>query len=211
MSRFGRYHAPDDRDRKFALPVGAGKLPRSKHWRRGKRVFQGDTPRCVGYSGANWALGYPIAQYVNPDGLYTLAQFLDEWEGTDYDGTSVRAGAKVLAELGFIREYRWGFSIDAVLEALLTKGPIWLGTDWLRGMDEWDADGVIRATGRTAGGHAWIADGYDRRTGLVRGITSWRDFGLDRAGGLWLPAEDLEKLLERDGEACLPIEARPKL
>lgn len=205
---WGRYPIEDERDQKFALSLRGSNL-KKKLW--ADTNWEGDqkaTPRCVGFAWAHWLDASPISQFANPDGIYELAQAVDEWEGTDYDGTSVRAGAKVLERIGFITSYQWAFDVEQIVEALLQVGPVVVGTEWLSGMMSPDPRGLIRAKGRSAGGHAYLLTGVDRVQGFVRVKNSWGlRWGVK--GRAYLPIDDLGRLLRQQGEACLGIEARP--
>jgi hypothetical protein len=142
-----------------------------------------------------------------PTALYKAAQQVDEWPGEDYDGTSVRAGAKVLRGLGFVSEYRWATTVEEVALALVSTGPVVLGTRWDEPMFEPDAAGFVHPDGKGVGGHAYLAIGVNRTLGRVRCLNSWGDWG--QGGRFWLSFSDLEELLADQGEACLAIEARP--
>lgn len=140
--------------------------------------------------------------------MYTEAQKEDEWEGTDYDGTSVRAGAKVLQALGYIETYLWAWDINTLIESVLTLGPVVVGTTWYEGMFEPDRrTGQVRPTGRIVGGHAYVITGASRKSGKFRFKNSWsRGWGLN--GRFTMTFEDFEMLLNDDGEACLAVEKR---
>jgi hypothetical protein len=128
------------------------------------------------------------APVVGPHTLYGEAQQVDEWPGEDYDGTSVRAGAKVLAT-AVCRRVPLGMGRRHGRHALLTKAPVVLGTNWYSGMFEPDDRGPADRRGGSAGGHAYVANGVNRDRGLVRIKNSWgRGWGirgscLDRARG----------------------------
>ncbi len=205
---FGRYPSEDERDRKYALSLSVSDKQR-KMWT--DTNWEGDqkaTPRCVGYAWAHWLDAAPLRQFARPDGIYELAQAVDEWEGTDYDGTSVRAGAKVLERIGYIGGYQWAFDVEQVVEAILQVGPVVVGTDWLSGMLRPNAEGLIRATGRSVGGHAYLLSGVDRQQGKFRVKNSWGTrWGVQ--GRAYLPIEDFARLLSRQGEACLGVELVP--
>ena len=211
---FGRFAAPDERDRKFAIPrTRKIVLPERKNWPEGQPIYQDDTPRCVGYAWAGMLSDGPVKQFVDPNGIYALAQQNDEWEGEDYDGTSVRAGAKVLALLGFLREYQWAFRIQQIVEAVLTKGPVVVGTNWYSRMDEPDNRGLVVVDGEVLGGHAWRLTGYDQRTKLFRARNNWRGWGLAGktfASRFYVHRDDMERLLAEEGEACLGVDGRPQ-
>jgi hypothetical protein len=184
-----------------------------RYWSdRGWWGDQGATPQCVAYAWTHWLEDGPVAQpgrapCVDPAELYRAAQRADEWEGEDYDGTSVRAGAKVLKARGYIAEYRWARTIDALVYALLEQGPVVLGVNWYAGMESPDARGIVRAAGEILGGHAIVANGVNVPRGLVRLKNSWgRAWG--RSGRCWLPIDDLARLVAEEGEACLAVEKK---
>lgn len=179
---------------------------RRRYWPDDRWVGdQGSEPSCVGFAWAHWLVNAPILNYVDPSGIYRLAQQVDEWEGSDYDGTSVRAGAKVLAHLGFLEKYEFAWDLPTVRDTILELGPVVLGTAWLEGMMQPDPAGLIEATGEPLGEHAYLCTGYDARTKLFRIKNSWgRSWGL--GGRAYLHEKDLAALLDRRGEACLAVE-----
>lgn len=209
LNRLGRDFAPDERDKKFR--IGRIVTARKKRvwddtWWRGD---QGNEPSCVGYAWAHWLAAAPIRQLVQPDGLYRLAQYLDEWQGVNYDGTSVRAGAKVLQWLGMIREYRWAWNANQALPSILEHGPMVIGVDWHEDMFEVDAKGYIHATGPVLGGHAVLVRAVNLNKEYVQITNSWeKDWG--RNGRAYLSIKDFDKLLRANGEACRAIEKKPR-
>lgn len=178
----------------------------SRFWRDDRwRGDQGYTPECVGFASAHLLSTRPHVQWLNPHGIYSLAQYLDEWSGENYDGTSVRAAMKVLQLLGFIDVYGFAFNVLQVRDYILENGPVVLGISWLEGMENPDKDAVIHATGRDLGGHAILATGYKR--GKFRLLQSWGPSWGDK-GHCWLSLHDLDKLLTMDGEAVTPTERK---
>lgn len=203
---YGRDFAPDPRDYAMA-PVATA--CRRRRWRDNQwSGDQGETPHCVGFAWAHWLASSPVSQFLNPDGIYELAQFLDEWEGEDYDGTSVRAGAKVLTRLGHVAEYR--FTVDeAVLRGnVLDVGPVVIGVNWYAGMETPDRDGLVHPTGRLRGGHALLVVGY--LPGFYTLKNSW-GLGWGLGGHAWIADERMQQLLNEDGEACLAVERKVKV
>lgn len=208
---FGRIAKPDDRDQNYRLTAPRRKSKRisrywSDHWFFGN---QGQNPYCVGFAWVHWLSNHPVRQWVNPEGVYHVAQRFDEWPGEDYEGTSVRAGAKVLQSLGFISEYRWGFDLPSIVATVLEVGPVVFGTDWYEGMSEPDKYGYLNPTGQILGGHAYLVNGVDTRRQRFRIKNSWgQDWGIK--GRAYLSFADAEKLITEGGEACLAIEIKPE-
>jgi hypothetical protein len=67
-----------------------------------------------------------------------------------------------------------------------------------------DGRGFVRPTGRMVGGHAIVMNGVDVRRGVATLRNSW-GAGWGRGGNCYLSFGDLGWLLDRDGEACIPI------
>jgi hypothetical protein len=211
----GRLHAPDARDSAYPMRavLAAPTARLTRYWNdTGWFGFQGPYPYCVGYAWSHWLADGPRTDRAMAEGgtqyavdLYQAAQFVDEWPGVDYDGTSVRAGAKVLKARSRIVSYHWAQTVEDVVQAVLDMGPVVVGTAWTAGMFE-PVNDVIRDTGPVVGGHAYLLNGVTLKKGLFRVKNSWgRSWAGD--GRAWLEIETFERLLAEDGEACLAIEA----
>ena len=175
---------------------------------------QGSEGACVGFSWSHELAFRPrpipgVTDLV-AQGIYHEAQRVDEWPGEDYDGTSVLAGAKVVAARGLMSEYRWAFGLDDVVRTVAYKGPVVLGINWYTGMMRPDGDGRIRPTGELEGGHAILlpritGERYtvvaERRRAYL--YNSWGRFNGWPWG--WLSWDDLARLLAEQGEACIPV------
>src|SRR5688572_23619901 len=101
-----------------------------RYYRCGPTLDQGAYPHCVGYAWRGWMMAAPLMTKDGPAAaaIYHEAQHVDEWEGTNYDGTSVRAGAKVLASAGRINEYAWAWNAQTVADWILDdRGTVVLG------------------------------------------------------------------------------------
>jgi hypothetical protein len=212
------HHDPRSRDYPVTATVAASVLRTAARasvlWTPGPPIDQGSEGACVGFAWTNEALASPVRVELPSDPdvfarqLYQQAQTLDDWPGEDYEGTSVLAGAKAVQAHGYLREYRWCFSVNDVILAIVQHGPVVLGIPWLEDMFTPDTDGELHATGAVAGGHAILANGYIPRLirdrPMIHLQNSWgADWG--RNGGGWISTEGLASLLANDGEACVPV------
>lgn len=211
--RFGRLVEFDDRSRDFpimALASPATSKPRSYTWRCDETLDQGNSSSCVGHAWAHEIAARPAVDRVDSGlafELYRRAQQIDYWPGEEpaYYGTSILAGAKAAQQTGRIGEYRWAFGIDDLVWAVGYRGPAVVGVNWLHGMFLPDSEGIIRATGPSAGGHAVMVNGVSLRRGLLRVHNSWgSEWG--ESGAAYIPIEDMARLLDEQGEACIPVE-----
>jgi hypothetical protein len=203
---------PDSRDRQYLMRAVLPDEPQATKrywWASGLWADQGNTSSCVGHAWAHWVKDGPVThrKSVDPLGIYRRAQQVDEWPGAepDYYGTSVRAGAKILREDGLISEYRWAYSVEDIERALLTTGPVVVGTNWYADMSAPDAKGVVKPTGGLIGGHAYLLNGVNTATGLFRAKNSWGRRWAKR-GYFYLTRDTLAQLLTERGEACLAVE-----
>lgn len=213
----GRLPAPDPRDAAYPLRAALRTTgPRAwRYWNIGPwQGDQGGTSQCVAYSLLHWLQAGPVANrrveggpYLDPTYVYQQAQRVDEWPGEEpaYYGTSVRAGAKVLQAEGLIGSYHWGFSLADVVDAVLSTGPVVMGTSWWTGMFWPDSSGLVQPTGIVEGGHAWMIYGANRLTRTASARNSWgTDWG--RSGRFRVGFETLEALIVDQGEAMLALE-----
>lgn len=210
----------DEKSREFPIRalIRTSPQPRNKLWRIGPILDQQSEGACVGFGWTADALATPIA--VNLDrvrysvprepnqfarNLYRIAQTIDEWPGEDYEGTSVLAGAKVMKEFGLVKEYRWSFSIQDLIDTVLVKGPVVVGTVWYESMYT-PKDGVLNLKGDIVGGHCYLVVGYAVNHSEEDSVIVQNSWGSDwGSGGLaTIKISDMNTLLKQDGEACIP-------
>jgi hypothetical protein len=220
----------DERSRDFAIRTtinarGAPVPDTARLWRPGFVLDQGREGACVGYGWTGELIGAPRPDpYVLLSGatnfakqVYRGAQRIDEWEGENYEGTSVLAGAKVVRDLNLIGSYRWAFSIEDVRDALITTGPVVIGVNWYSGMYDTDRNGIVRVSGDLVGGHCLFLYEYHPRKRLPgdwfgrHRVFRWRNswgpsYGHDGSG--YIHWNDLKRLLAEGGEACVPIDRK---
>ena len=219
LAGLGRLVSKDERDQRFLLPQRPeAELVRARYWNVNAVLDQGDTSECVGYSGWSFLRCGPTINKppFTPTQLYHWAQEVDEWEGTDYQGSSVRGCFKALHSRGFVSEYRWATTAEAVVAHLLTTGPVILGTSWHLSMFMAHAEtGYIHPEGEVVGGHAYCLIGASRvkvdpetgDVGAVRIVNSWGPLWAQK-GRAWMSFKSLEQLIQDDGEACTATEIR---
>jgi hypothetical protein len=196
---------------------------RSRWWTGGLVIDQGREGACVGFGVTGEAMASPVRQKffdpivgmptvdrANTEALrvYHRAQEIDEWEGVNYEGTSVRAGMLVGRERGWWDGFRWAKNLDD-LRFALELGPVVIGVTWRDGMYVVESDGDVRVIGGVVGGHCLLITGYSpdyaHRGPRFRWRNSWGP-GYGLHGNGYIRPEDLDAVLFRDGnEAAVPI------
>lgn len=220
MRKLDRIVNFDDKSRNYPITALLGSTPilKNKIWKCEAHLDQLNEGACVGFAWTHELNAVPFKIKVKTTTartIYYAAQQWDEWGGTNYDGTSVLAGAKVVNSLGHMEEYRWAFGIDDVVKTLSEYGPLVLGINWYEGMFDTDTNGFIKPTGNLAGGHAILAKGilFRKRVGFLWEMlpepvivlhNSWgTNWGI--GGDAYITASDLSTLLKQQGEACVPV------
>ena len=210
--RLGRRPAPDLRDQQYQMRrlVPRTVPQKTRLYRIGPILDQGFTSSCVGQAWRQWLSSALMMTRDGPDALtiYTSAQKVDEWDGEDYEGTSVRGGVKVLQALGRVASYVWSSDADVIRDYELSGlGVVVIGVNWYTSMFDIDAKGYLRVSGSVEGGHAVVLGGYSVERKAHRLINSWgKSWG--EQGRAWLLHEDLRRLLNEDGEGCAATEQK---
>lgn len=215
----------DPRSRAYGVADVLENFPRKmKMWSPPPSVYdQLNEGACVGFGIGAEAAASP-ARVKNVDNqfcrqLYQEARAHDRAMGYNWDsGASVLAGAKVMKDRGLWDGYRWSFSIDQVVDALVTLGPVVVGIPWTHGMYETRPSGLVETSGHVVGGHCILLTGYHpkmrikgegwfKRWEVVRWRNSW-GHGYGNKGDGLIKVEDLARLLADNGEACVPVGRR---
>lgn len=209
----------DERSRNYPVVAEPRLLfpRRHRHWLPGPQLDQGVEGACVGHGIVGALEATPKrSKLVDPQagafGTYHMAQFIDEWEGENYEGTSVLAGAKTAKAMGLISEYRWCFGLDQVVNAVLNLGPVVIGVPWKDSMYDTLPNGLLDCSGTDVGGHCvyiyGVTQGNKRIVPGVEGDyvkikNSWGpNWGI--GGSAYMTFKDLRALLlsYSGAEAC---------
>lgn len=193
--------------------IAAPQIVGSKFWYNRRVLNQGNEGACVGFGWTQSINCSPRPQNFNDSyarAVYYRARQLDEWPGENYDGTSVRAGAKSICEKGWITEFAYAQNILEMATWILNRGPVVIGVDWFEGMEDAlrENDYFIRPEGQVTGGHCVCVDGV--RWGLegayFRILNSWSDkWGM--SGRARITTEDMATLLGTEySAACTAVE-----
>jgi hypothetical protein len=221
--RFGRLPSVDERDRRYRAATPRTDVVRKMHYDPPPILDQGSTSQCVIYSGDTLLSAAPVRNAsfgtsTRRTQIYKEVQKLDEWEGENYEGTSVRAMMKWFQAKGLVKAYGWATEAEAVMRHVLAVAPMQVGLDWTTDMDRPDAKGYIWPKGKVVGGHAFVLIGADRARrnpdgtiGAFRMVNSWGS-SWGQSGRAWLTMGSLQKLLDGlegwPGEAATATEVK---
>lgn len=181
------------------------------------QLDQGSEGACTGFAATTEAAARPVPVFGDPlkkapdparlnevaRGVYHRARQLDQWEGEDYEGSSVDGACLAGRELGWWDRWAWASGsgeemADQVLRALGSRGPVILGT-WVReGMFRDGRD--FTYDGTKLGGHAWALTAYSRRRDAAWTPNSWGGHGQG-----WIDRHNLALALADEGEAAMIV------
>jgi C1A family cysteine protease len=199
----------DDRDYLMRAYLPAVKLPKRVDYTQKMSPIrdQGEEGTCVGFAVASGMkeyqefLDYKKLVELSPRFVYSEAMKIDGVPGLE--GTTIRAGMKVLERIGVCQEKLWPYSphqkdkpkvgakanarkfrilayarilnLNELRMALLSKGPVVLGIEVFKGMLK-TKTGMVplpKKNETSLGGHAICAVGYDDEKRLVKFKNSW--------------------------------------
>ncbi len=216
-SRLARLLQFDDRSRSYPVRrLFPTTDARNYTWRCGTHLDQGREGACVGFACTHALIARRptmprlTAKFATQK-VYWEAQRNDQWDGgaypkarPKYDGTSVLEGIKALSRLGYVASYHWAFGLRDLIRAVSWIGPAVLGLWWYESMQEPHDCGYLHVTGERAGGHAILCKGVnvDERYFIVH--NSWGP-KWGRQGDARISFAEMDKLLDDEGEAVVPI------
>lgn len=211
----GRLLLPDQRDWRLERFLGALEgLPDYKYWWSGDLWIDQDDGSCTGAGLAKLRSAGPVsapAATIDYWDLYIRNQRNDPWPGEypSYEGATVRAAMKTGVDLGWFSAYAFCWDLETALAFVMTKGPLQMGLDWFSSFDYPDREGIVRldVNSRLRGGHSFVWDGTSLKRGLARCPNSWgRRWG--KNGYFYVPLEDMEALIQMEGECAAPVEVK---
>jgi hypothetical protein len=187
---------------------------KTKTWRLRHWFDQGAEGACTGFATGHWAAGQPNKVRKITDEtcreLYLRAQRLDPFPGGSYpgadpymEGSTVLAAVKAAKERGWVKEYRWAFSVKDLALAICNVGPAILGVPWYEGMYKPAACGHLHPTGERVGGHAIACIGFNKPKNAFLVHNSWGPKWGEK-GRAWVHWDDMKTLLKGSGDACIP-------
>jgi hypothetical protein len=206
----GRLPSPPDA-RDYSMKAAMVELDKTapprpvKSWHSDRVLNQLKTPHCVGFAWAGWGISSPVEDDWNNCTGHDIYSRCKQVDGCpEKDGSTVRAGAKVMKQMGRLGTYFWAGSVDEALDYVSRFGPVVFGTIFTEGMCRPSLiGGIIRPTGKVVGGHAYDIVGVDEKYATIK--QSW---GLKhgKGGYVRLSIVDLEDIYMQGGEACAATE-----
>lgn len=168
---------------------------------------QGQTPHCVGFTGADWENALPIDDHVgNPEGhsIYAACKVVDGEPGQQ-NGSTIHSLARVLKARGKLKTYAFASNINEVKTFVLNHGPICWGMGWTNSMFTPDQNGLVSPSGPDIGGHAIIEVSYDPATDLHELLNHWGpNWGIH--GRFFMTSVALANRLAGGAEAMAAVE-----
>lgn len=183
-------------------------IMRTKH----QFLDQGQEGACTGFGEEHVRALSPYPQATTDDlarEVYYEARRQDEWEGEDYEGSSVNGAMRAARHKGLIKSWKWATTTVEAAHGLSYHGAGEMGSWWYSGMFDTDANGFIHPTGSKVGGHAYAIAGYRHVNGqrAYRIENSWGPSWGD-LGGAWISEFDFASLLADQGELAFPTKVR---
>jgi hypothetical protein len=139
---------------------------RDRAWMPGRQLNQGSEGACVGFGCMAEALATPVrtkaAANPNAQGfrMFEEARRRDEFQGEDYEGTSLTGGGNAMKAFGYLDRYLWLHTPEEVALAIAHSGPVVTGIPWTVSMDELnEPDEYFSYGGEVRGWHCVLLHG----------------------------------------------------
>jgi hypothetical protein len=216
----GRVQHYDARNENYRIRdiVAQPAHPKSKYYYdNGWWGNQGNVGACTAFASTHYRDAGPVRPSgkgkapIDPLEMYAKIQEQDRLDGRNFsEGATSLAMAKAMKNLGWITEYRWGYTIDELITAVSTKDCVVVGTNWYENMftpiNNKSGRAVVSIGGQVAGGHEYLITGIDMKAELLRIKNSWgRSWG--NSGRAWISFSDMQQLIEKEeGDMCLATE-----
>lgn len=218
MERTFDWHpSQDPRSLKFLLGATSTMCTSTRAYgrtMRTKRVWldQGREGACTGFGSEHALALSPYSKETSNEQaqrVYHRARFLDEWEGENYEGSSVNGAMLAEREFGRVKSWLWARSTQDIAHALSYHGAGVMGSWWYDGMWNVDINGYVHPTGSQVGGHAYAIGGFETLSDGSRRFRIDNSWGLDWGvqGSAWITEQDLAMLMI-DGEFAVPTKVR---
>jgi Papain family cysteine protease len=176
-------------------------------WALDVQLDQGQTNHCVGFGWSGWVDAMPVeGHYQNADAhaLYYECKVIDGAPHAE-NGSNVRSGALALRKRGRLAAFAFAQSTAEIDPWINANGPVVVGTTWTNDMFNPDADGFVKPTGGSAGGHCYVMlERLDDQDAYVFQNSWGKGWGLD--GRFKIKRADFDGLLQDQGEACCAAE-----
>lgn len=180
-------------------------VPKSQVWDCPLQLDQKQTSACVGNGWTHLLacnpLPLPGLREDDAQKIYHLAQTLDNFPGTNYNGTSNLGGAKATKELypNHLLAYRWIFKLEEMIATLGYIGPVVAAVNWYSSFYTPDKNGVVKLGGSRVGGHCFLVIGVDVSKRLFLCKNSWgKRWG--KNGNFYISYSDMRQLIAEQGE-----------
>lgn len=222
MSKLGRLPLPrDDRDYRLSVILPERGAATRKFWTRPLVLDQGNTGTCEGNAWTGWLADAPvfhpgITALDDPTTgeEYARQLYFDATHDTTLEqGAYTRQILKVLVQRRLIGAYHRAVSVEEVITAILTLGPVCFGSDWYASMDDVVYEygnayiGVDEASG-VRGGHEYVLDAIDlappEGPPYARLHNSWSDQWAHE-GTARVSIDDLHVLFVGDAFICTEL------
>lgn len=202
----------DPASKEFPISTSTQKRPFTKIWGTTEPLLQGSLGACALFSICNELRADPVMYpdtVINHDEavrLYFQAQRNDQYPGGEYpgakpkmQGTSLLAGCKAAKKSGYIKGYRWAFSMRELKLGISYSGPAVIATAWTKKMVP-DATGLISSSGGKIGGyHAYVIYGVDVEAKEFYILNSWDNWGINGTARITFKA--MRRLMKDYGHA----------